>query len=145
MVSATWDRLQKAREEPEVTHSHGPLRQRQQRIWDIAERSGWHKDSDTPYHYLSALGSEVGEAHNAFRDHGTKRAVVTNVVGYDRVTGEPNLETPGKPEGVGPELADVIIRALHLAEYLGIDMDAEVQAKLDYLDLRQQRKRVFDN
>lgn len=38
----------------------------------------------------------------------------------------------GKPEGLGSELADIIIRACNDAGALGIDLAAELRAKLDY-------------
>lgn len=137
--------LDRPDQEAHVSDDVPPFGRIGERIWKIAEKSGWHRDSDSIHTYLSALASEVGEVHNEHRDHGFKRAVISNVIGYDHVTGEPIIETPGKPSGVGPELADVIIRTLHLAYHFGIDIDYEVQEKLNYIDMREQRRKVFDN
>ena len=38
----------------------------------------------------------------------------------------------GKPEGVPVELADIVIRVMDLAEEVGIDLEHEVIAKLDF-------------
>lgn len=143
-ISPTYERF-KEKVPNTDTKYFGPLIQLSERIWTVAEKSGWHKETDTFYEYLSALGSEVGEAHNAYRDHNMHRMVISNVIGYDHVTGEPIIETPGKPEGIGPELADIIIRTCHLARFLGIDLDYEVNAKMQYIELREERKRDFDN
>lgn len=44
-----------------------------------------------------------------------------------------------KPEGVGPELADLIIRVLDYAEHVGLDMDAEVERKMAHNETREVR------
>lgn len=142
----SFERLQEAKRRGPTMHTltTGPLHRLGERIWNLAERAGWHDESDTFHSYLSAIASEVGEAHNAFRDRGLHRAEVSRVIGYDHVTGEPISENP-KPEGVGPELADIIIRTAHLARFLGIDLDYEVEKKEEYLTVREERKREFDN
>ena len=45
----------------------------------------------------------------------------------------------GKPEGMGPEFADVLIRIGHYAEIFGIDLEHEVDRKLQYNDTRAHR------
>lgn len=45
----------------------------------------------------------------------------------------------GKPEGLGSELADIIIRACDDAGALGIDLAAELRAKMDYNRTRAHR------
>lgn len=44
-----------------------------------------------------------------------------------------------KPEGVGAELADVLIRLLHLSATLGIDLDHIVGLKMEYNNTRSHR------
>lgn len=58
---------------------------------------------------LALIGSEVGEATNAYRK---------GRIGY------------GKDE-MFRELADIIVRTLHLAEMMGADMDNAVESCLD--------------
>lgn len=45
----------------------------------------------------------------------------------------------GKPEGLGSELADIIIRVCDDAGALGIDLSAEIRAKLDYNKTRSHK------
>lgn len=42
-----------------------------------------------------------------------------------------------KPEGFGIELADILIRVFDLAEYLGINLDEAVAAKMQYNEGRE--------
>lgn len=45
----------------------------------------------------------------------------------------------GKPEGVAAEFADVLIRLLHYAHILGIDLEGAVKDKMDYNESRPYR------
>lgn len=45
----------------------------------------------------------------------------------------------GKPEGVGPELADTLIRIFDYAEHVGLDMDFEVERKMAHNEKREIR------
>lgn len=62
---------------------------------------------------LCLIHSEVSETLEALRD-----GALTTTTRED-----------GKPEGLPSELADVVIRCLDLAEYLGIDLEAEIERK----------------
>lgn len=42
----------------------------------------------------------------------------------------------GKPEGIGPELADIMIRMGDFAEAWGIDLDRETLRKMEFNDTR---------
>lgn len=44
-----------------------------------------------------------------------------------------------KPEGVGPELADTLIRIFDYAEHVGLDMDFEVERKMAHNEKREIR------
>jgi NTP pyrophosphatase (non-canonical NTP hydrolase) len=50
-----------------------------------------------------------------------------------------NPDKPTKPEGLGTELADVLIRLLHLTADLNIDLDYLVDLKLKYNNTRSFR------
>jgi NTP pyrophosphatase (non-canonical NTP hydrolase) len=74
-------------------------------------------DPKNPQHLLSRLMlivSEAAEAGEVVRDgHG--------VVSWHRAD--------GKPEGLGSELADIVIRTFDFAAALGIDLEAVIEEK----------------
>lgn len=86
-------------------------------IHDINVSHGWDfdaSDDDAFATKVALIHAELSEALEERRDHAA-----------DRVEN-------GKPEGVGPELADVLIRTLHLMHKLGVDIDGTVRAKVAY-------------
>ncbi len=89
--------------------------------WQDAHDAGWHDDrpdkpAATHVERIALIHSEVSEALEAWR----------------RSKGRCWFEVDGKPEGIGSELADVIIRTAELAEWLGIDLDGITEAKMAY-------------
>ena len=71
---------------------------------------------------LALVTSEVSEAVEAVR------------------TGEPHLQiVDGKPEGIGAELADVVIRVLDLCEALNINLENCIDVKATYNETRPHR------
>jgi NTP pyrophosphatase (non-canonical NTP hydrolase) len=49
------------------------------------------------------------------------------------------LDEEGKPQGVATELADTMIRIMHLADLLGLDLEATVEQKQAFNEGREYR------
>ena len=73
---------------------------------------------------LLLIVTEVAEAYEIVRD-----GIDPQKVWY--------YNDNGKPEGLGPELADIIIRTINVAEGLGIDIEAKVVEKMAYNKRRE--------
>ena len=97
----------------------GLLEQWQDEIKQCNIAHGWRNEDGTPNvtfgEAMALLHSEVSEALDAYR-----------------VSGVDDQTTSGKPEGVGSEFADVLIRLLDDCDCWGIDLKSEVERKLAY-------------
>lgn len=99
----------------------------QRNSWEYSERQGFHEDEanrNIPTK-LMLIVVEVAEALEEFRDGKIERYY--------------NPEKPTKPEGVAPELADVVIRVGDLAHMLGIDLNREIEIKMMYNNTRPRK------
>lgn len=85
----------------------------------LTTTKGWRTDSIDNKHafaaYIALLHSEASEALEAYRD---KKWSETR--------------EDGKPLGVGPELADVVIRVLDMCDRWGIDLPYEIARVMKY-------------
>lgn len=101
----------------------------QARIVEYCKAKGWHDDGRTFGDHISLLHAELSEALEQYRDNHLS----------DKVYWEYDENNVLKPEGVGVELADVLIRLLHTSAQFGIDLEEALSVKLIYNDMRAYR------
>lgn len=88
-------------------------------IRDLNIEKGWRTGDNTLGDYIALLHTETAEATEAYRDHRLVDATAP-ICGRAAAGEEPYPEHgPSKPEGVGSELADVVIRLLDTGDVFG--------------------------
>lgn len=113
----------------------------QAEVRQVNEANGWYESDRTFGDDVALLHSEVSEALEAYRDHGYADATGTTCgrgVHAAASVGEVR-DHVCKPEHVGSELADVLVRLLDTCERRGVDLAAEFDRKLAYNRTRGHR------
>ena len=93
------------------------LDQLQRECGSWARSKNYRTDKDTVESKLLMLYSEITEAVEEYRNHHPVTELYYN---------------NSKPEGVGVELADEIIRILEFCDWVGIDMAEMIRLKMAY-------------
>lgn len=99
---------------PIPSHEDTQIQRMTREVRSLNMRLGWREGNNTFGDYIALLHSEVSEALEAFREWKLRDA------------------TEGKPEGVGSELADVLIRLLDMCDVYSIDLEQEYRRKMAY-------------
>jgi NTP pyrophosphatase (non-canonical NTP hydrolase) len=105
----------------------------------INRANGWFDSERTFGEDIALLHSEVSEMLEAFREHGLADATLPSYM----VTAEDDpmwgKEQLSKPEGVGSEAADVLVRLLDTCARYDINLGREFARKLAYNATRGHR------
>lgn len=86
-------------------------------VREVNTALGWRAEEKTLGDFVALLHTEVGETTEAYRDHRLADATQQRLHGIDTRTGG-----PVKPEGVGSELADVVVRLADACDVLGFHL-----------------------
>lgn len=106
------------------------LQDMQTEVMEFVKLKGWDNPGPTFGEAIALLHSEVSEALEAFRKWGLDDATHP----YDL-----NFHNTPKPEGVGSEFADTLVRLLHYSAIFGVDLEMEFTRKMDYNSRRPYR------
>lgn len=96
-------------------------------VAEVNQANGWYDRERNFLESMWLLGSEMYEAGEAYREHGMDDMTPP---WYDE--GQPDASPRPKPEGVGSEFADVLIRLLDDCYRYGVDLEFEYRRKLAY-------------
>ena len=111
------------------------------------ERKGWRGEGSPARTFgddIALLHSECSEALEAYRLWGTDEMVKFPsglLTTADSPDAESFVDQGGvvKPEGIGSELADVLIRLLDTCATYNIDLEQEFYLKMEYNETREHR------
>ena len=102
-------------------------------IDEWCDRKGWNQNL-VMGNMIANLHSEISEAWEEIRNGHSIKEVYFTTSQLD-INGD---NTP-KPEGFGIEMADLIIRILHICAHYGLDIDSLVEQKMAYNEKRPYR------
>lgn len=116
------------------------IREMTDEIREVNTALGWRTGGNTFGDHIALLNTEVAEATEAYRDHRLNDAT-RPVCGRAANGEEPCPEHgPSKPEGVGSELADLIIRLLDTCDIYNLRL---LDTNLELADITPLEGRMF--
>lgn len=107
------------------------IKQMMAEVREVNHANGWYDTARTFGEDIALLHSEVSEAFEAWRGHGFDDATAHWAYRKGDRGEDLRIDNP-KPEGVGSELADLLIRLLDTADRANVDLDAEYERKIAY-------------
>jgi len=105
------------------------LQELAQRVYEVNVANGWFEGDRRFGEDVALLHSEVSEMLEAYRQWGIEDATPDV---NQTLTMNPPIKVIPKPEGVGSEAADVLVRLLDTCLRYDIDLLAEFERKLTY-------------
>lgn len=121
-------KVQREQPKPEPVKEVMPLTKYGEYILSYCERQGWNKDWNIAEKLVNAH-SEISEAWDEIANHHAPTEIYREIDKYGKA----------KPCGFPIEIADTIIRLLHLAAYYQIDIEECIAIKMAYNETRPYR------
>lgn len=121
------------------------IREWQKEIHECAKEHGWYETERSFPELLALMHSELSEALEEYRDGNPNAYVIRDASAFPQYEHCYIKETDTakwgdkKPEGIGIELADCVIRILDTCEHMGIDMENMIRLKHVYNQSRTYR------